>query len=240
MLLSDVPPCLGSFRTTACHWEAHTEGVAGVALREATRLRHVQNLRVAILIAGNAGRPGGACRGPSGQHEPAKLHAGHNTQEEDLVSNWLLCLPEAERRQAFGRITKAWGLTDPSGLSNSTVQGVDYTSAGAPPRIYADAWALGGIGEVVSGGAKSAGEFSTSPADRVSAQLVFCAAPNAHKPGRHANPRGSMVRTFSAQAQADRDYFEEGRAWSCRTLGGGCTRGGLPMMTTCRAGFGRA
>mmetsp|Transcript_9110 Transcript_9110/g.21562 ORF Transcript_9110/g.21562 Transcript_9110/m.21562 type:complete len:818 (+) Transcript_9110:275-2728(+) len=139
LILSDVPPCLGSFRTTACHWEAHTEGVAGMALREATRLRHVQNLRVAILIAGNAGRPGGACRGPSGQHEPAKLHAGHNTQEEDLVSNWLLCLPEAERRQAFGRITKAWGLTDPSGLSNSTVQGVDYTSAGAPPRIYADA-----------------------------------------------------------------------------------------------------
>ena len=214
LILSDVRPCLGSFRTTACHWEAHTEGVAGVALREATGLRHVQNLRVAILIAGNAGRPGGACRDLSGKHEPAKLHAGHKTQEEDLVSNWLLCLPAADRRQAFGRITLAWGLKDASGLSNSTVQGVDYTSAGAPPRIYADAWALGGIGEVVSGGAKSGGAFSTSPADRVRAQLVFCAAPNAHKPGRHANARGSMVRTFSAQAQADRDYFEEGRAWA--------------------------
>ena len=130
------------------------------------------------------------------------------------MSNWLLCLPAAERRQAFGRITKAWGLKDASGLSNSTMQGMDYTSAGAPPRIYADTWALDGIGEVVSGGAKSDGAFSTSPADRVSAQLVFCAAPNSHKPGRNANARGSMVRTFSAQAQADRDYFEEGRAWA--------------------------
>ena len=91
------------------------------------------------------------------------------------------------------------------------MQGVDYTSAGAPARVYADAWALGGIGEVVSGGAKLGGAFSMLPEDRVRAQLVFCAAPNSRKPARRADP---MARTFSAQAHADRAYFEEGRAWA--------------------------
>ena len=211
LILGDAPPSHGPYTTTACLQETHTEGVAGVALREARGHGHEPDFRVAILVAANAGRPGGACRSLSGQFDPAKLHADHETQEEDIVSNWLLCLPEAERQQAFGRISYKWGLKEASGQSPATVQGVDYTSAGAPARVYADAWALGGSGEVVSGGAKSGGAFSMLPEDRVRAQLVFCAAPNSRKPARRADP---MARTFSAQAHADRAYFEEGRAWA--------------------------
>ena len=44
---------------------------------------------IGAMIAGNSGRPGGAV-GEPGDVAHDKIHAGHSTQEEDMVSTWLL------------------------------------------------------------------------------------------------------------------------------------------------------
>jgi len=46
------------------------------------------NARIGTMVAGNSGRPGGSCGEFNGN--AAKLHPYHTTQEEDVVSNWLL------------------------------------------------------------------------------------------------------------------------------------------------------
>ena len=68
-----------------------------------------------------------------------RVHLGHITQEESVVSNWLLTeadTPEL-RDAAFQRVARAWGLVDRSGTGTETIQGIDYTVASA--REYADA-----------------------------------------------------------------------------------------------------
>jgi hypothetical protein len=45
-------------------------------------------MRIGTMVAANSGRPGGACGQANGS--VTNLHAGHSTQEEDVVSNWLI------------------------------------------------------------------------------------------------------------------------------------------------------
>ena len=46
--------------------------------------------RIGVLIAGNSGRPGGSVGNFGGGLNHKGVHTGHRTQEEDMVSNWLL------------------------------------------------------------------------------------------------------------------------------------------------------
>ena len=67
--------------------------------------------RIGLVIAGNSGRPGGACGHMDKFNRPYvdSLHH-HSTQEEDVVSNWLLTHQKAEG-------------TDPNKLFANTIGG---------------------------------------------------------------------------------------------------------------------
>ena len=102
------------------------------------------------MIAGNSGRPGGACGSPSGVVSRS-IHARHTTQEEDVISNWMLTA--AHNNQVCPRhkdelmsalytttIGSSWGMLRPESTDNYTRQKVNYRSA--RPQWYADAWVV--------------------------------------------------------------------------------------------------
>ena len=191
----------------------HSGGVQALA-REVSESLRLPSGKVAILVAANSGRPGGSCRDHGGLSRG--VHAEHKTQEEDVVSSWLACMPCGEGREAeFNRISNAWGLLDATGTGTQTKQGIDYTVAGVSPQVYADAWLLGSAAAPVPISTKrNNGAFCTDAADRLNVMLIFCAAPNASRPRAYAKESSSMKRTFCAAAADGRDFFECGRAWA--------------------------
>ena len=48
--------------------------------------------KIGIVLAGNSGLPGGACN-HEGTGEIVKVHPGHPTQEENVISSVMACLP---------------------------------------------------------------------------------------------------------------------------------------------------
>ena len=211
--IGDRQPCTATVMT-------HPGGCQAVAMAE----RHRSSERpehVAIIVAGNSGRPGGSCRDIDGS--PRLVNGTHRTQEEDVVAGWLACIPDgAERRDAFARINNAWGLPNASGNATMTLQGIDYTASGASPRQYADAWVLGSSRHpVVVSTKKDPSElegWSVQADDKLPCTLIFCGAPNTEdpdlSPGGARAPSSTIRRTFCAAAAADRDFFECGRAWA--------------------------
>ena len=181
-------------------------GVAGVGL---ALHRQDPTLRIATLVASNSGRPGGACRALNGDVDHAALHTRHRTQEEDVVSNWLLTLSASPTVQSaeFARISTAFGLCDASGTDCATIQGVNYTTA--IPRMYADAWCITGARLSVNTPAAAAFDADQS----YPTSLVFCAGPNACAPYR-ATLASSMRRTYSEQAHKDMNLLVDGAAWA--------------------------
>jgi hypothetical protein len=186
--------------------EDNAGGVAGVGL---ALHRQDPTLRIATLVASNSGRPGGACRALNGDVDHAALHTRHRTQEEDVVSNWLLTLSASPTVQSteFARISTAFGLRVASGTDYATIQGVDYTAA--IPRMYADAWCITGAHLSVKTPAPAAFDAAQS----YPTSLIFCAGPNAHAPHR-APLTSSMRRTYSARAYDDMDILAGGAAWA--------------------------
>ena len=57
----------------------------------------------------------------------SKVHGGHSTQEEDVVSNWLLTSAQdwRERQRRFAQISGQWGLHEPHGRDGRTLQGIE-------------------------------------------------------------------------------------------------------------------
>ena len=175
--------------------------------------------RIATLIASNSGRPGGACRGVSGELDQRRVHPNHTTQEEDVVSNWVTTTASSwpECVSEFARISHSFGLCDPSGTSTETVQAVDYTrpSRAVGARIYADAWYVDGVRLSNKRDACGAMYFDTT--ETYATTLVFCSGPNASRPSAGTAASSSMLRTFSEAASRDRDFFELGAAWAVYT-----------------------
>lgn len=73
---------------------------------------------IGILVAGNSGRPGGACGNIKIDYKEKKyrpivsnLHHKHKTQEEDILSNWLTTVGDANRvyESTIGGINR-WGM----------------------------------------------------------------------------------------------------------------------------------
>ena len=141
----------------------------------------------------------------------AKLHAGHTTQEEDVVSNWLLThthnaglagvvtahTPERQRccdREFADTIAGRWGFVE-SG-THVTRQGIDYRKA--PASAYLDAWTVTGVhlSAKVQGAFDHAQQYPTT--------LCFVAGPNA---GASASATGSTARTLNSHAQAKYGVF---------------------------------
>ena len=125
-------------------------GLSNVGARlHAEMLKAGQPRRIATMVAGNSGRPAGACGFEDGTIR--KLHAGHTTQEEDVVSNWMatachnagrpLTAGTADGGHAGANavyqatIFGKWGMLHPQASDKFTVQRVRVL-AHAPQRAY--------------------------------------------------------------------------------------------------------
>lgn len=177
-------------------------------------------LRLGVMVAANSGRPAGAVGGITGAD---KVHPGHRTQEEDIVSNWLSTESngdsEGQDDLYLHTIYQAWGLCTPIGSTDTaTIQGVDYVHA-TNPTVYADAWVV----QQAKLSAKTRdplhdGEWMFDVSRSFPAALVFVAGPNA---GNRGTAQGSMSRTCSLQAalrtKYGYDFFERGVKEALRT-----------------------
>ena len=156
--------------------------------------------KVGIVLAGNSGRPGGKVRGPGGKISEGHVRtAGYTTQEEPVVSNWLLSSENASVQ--FARISNVFGLINPDGKDTRTIQGVDYTKA--TPDQYGDAWC---VEDVVLSDQRGT-EMDLDK--QYMANLIFCAGPNASPPNRRLGSSSSMRRTYNEACHNDPDRFFE-------------------------------
>lgn len=243
-------------------WECAAEivgsygGVTEEGYREYKRCKDSGILvNIATVVASNSGRPGGACRKRDGTLDTKKVHENHKTQEEDVVSNWMIAetsdlSDDQERQKAmmnvlFKDVSGAFGLLNPGGKDIKTKQHVDYTRGIAVdvntlewgdlgPRVYADAWCYEGatLCEKKNETGKGPPKYVTK--NKYPSTLVFCSAPNASDPtGRE--PTSSMSRTYSPHANSDKRYFDAGSAWAVYTALyasaiGGCDTVFLPFV----------
>ena len=156
---------------------------------------------IGIVIAGNSGRPGGACGLRGGIHN---VHVHHRTQEEDIVSSWMRAEagedPEDQDALFNSTINKMWGLVDIDSSDTSTYQGVDYVST-IDPRDYADAWVVRNAMVCVK---STIPKLKFVVSQRTPCSLIFVAGPNARRPGN--NPCGSMTRTSNRRACKSSEY----------------------------------
>ncbi len=184
--------------------------------------------KIGIMVAGNSGRPGGAIGGLKGVIVKS-VHPYHKTQEEDIVSNWLMTYAGDLNELFLGTIHKKWGMLVPQGSTSvKTIQGIDYKKTTNPER-YADAW-------VVDYAILSKKRQSTIDSDIIKdlktidpamyfnalgyeldktfpAILVWVAGPNA---GFKGTPEGSGARTFNFHAANNWNFFRESIKWSIR------------------------
>ena len=172
-------------------WAAGGAAFVGWELHDSDPGAHI-----GMMVAANSGRPGGAC-GLRAQLDHAKLHPGHRTQEEDIVSSWIRTEagddPAAQDELYRGTIDQRWGMRDTLSTGRDTIQGVDYCRT-TSPASFADTWLVPRA--VMS--AKSADDDGTMRFDterQFPCTLVFTAGPNA---GASASPWGSMARTRNA------------------------------------------
>lgn len=173
--------------------------------------------RIGLVIAGNSGRPGGACGHMDKFNRPYvdSLHH-HSTQEEDVVSNWLLTHQKAEDtdpNKLFANTIggkRRWGVTHPDWQNNPTqtfytIQGKDYRRASAAD--YHDAWHVSKC--LVCEKTVRAYDFD----NRVRCSLVFVAGPLAKgghslfPPLKQGDYASTQYRTFNELTEHDYAHF---------------------------------
>jgi hypothetical protein len=168
--------------------------------------------RLGIMIAGNSGRPGGDIGKADGTVQ--KVHANHRTQEEDLISSWLM--GEAgnntlkQNKLYKDHLWNRWGLIDMNSTSPRTRQGVDYTKCSTKDyaRMYADAWTINRVRLCTK---RRTGGFNST--ETFGATLVFVAGPNM---GAGRSTIGSTARTRLPESTTY-DIFKEGVTSAVRT-----------------------
>ncbi|NDC40151.1 MAG: hypothetical protein EBZ77_01175 [Chitinophagia bacterium] len=225
----------GDYGVCTAEIVGHNGGVTEAGYNEFDQCEKKIHVKIATVVASNSGRPGGACRAIDGTVQ--NVHNRHKTQEEDVISNWMIAETNAvsydEKTQnefmnlLFKPVSDAFGLENPGGTDVRTKQGVDYTRGIAidtktrtwrknlGPRIYADAWCYDGatLCEKQHVG-RGLMEYVTE--NTYQTTLVFCSAPNAHHP-KGSGPGSSMRRTYSSKANAEKKYFDAGVAWAVYT-----------------------
>ena len=187
----------GRFFTRECEEIARDGGAVTVALEVA---RETPGAEIGLMVAANSGRPGGAV-GLTDQVDHSQVHPNHRTQEEDIMSAWLLaeCSDKAARDTLFREtIGGLWGLRDAFSTDGDTIQGVDYRTLGNP-HGFADAWVVRNA-QLCRKSQHPPRFFAT---DKFVASLVFVAGPNAGCSGR---PTGSTARTLNRKASDERHY----------------------------------
>jgi len=176
--------------------------------------------RIATMVAGNSGRPGGACGFEDGTVRA--LHPNHSTQEEDVISNWLATTCHADGQPLTDAVADGahplanmlyqqtiagqWGMSNPAGTDKFTIQHVDYTRARSA-SFYGDAWvvedALLSSKRVAPPAQKSYAVTEAFPTS-----LVFVAGPNCGAWGR--SDRSTTRRTYNRFAAEDYPLFRAG------------------------------
>jgi hypothetical protein len=192
-----TPDKRGRFFAAKCEEIARDGGAVTVALEAA---REAPGEGIGLMVAANSGRPGGAV-GLTDRVDHSQVHPNHRTQEEDIMSAWLIgeCSSTAERDALFrDTIGGLWGLREAGSTDGETIQGVDYRAL-ASPHGYADAWVVRRA--VLCRKSQSPPRFY--PTDKFVASLVFVAGPNAGCSGR---PTGSTARTLNRRASDERNY----------------------------------
>ena len=177
------------------------------------------NSSIGIVVAGNSGRPGGACGHMNSKGYGYVDSLGHhNTQEEDVVSNWLLTHKQIEGtppntlfKNTIGG-EKRWGMVHPDWRSNEkeafdTIQKKRYKNA--QPEDYKDAWYVDNC--LVSLKTKNSYNFGKN----IRCSLVFVAGPQAkdgHKittPNNFGDYSSTQFRTFNRSAAENYSVFKE-------------------------------
>jgi hypothetical protein len=197
------------------------------------------NARIGTMVAGNSGRPGGACGQADGT--VYNLHAYHTTQEEDIMSNWLMTAAYKTNDSHIGNklyqntIYYKWGMINPYGIDHKTIQNVDYTIA--KPPYYADAWVVRNAELsfknmndnklVYNNKNMLVPETNYDFTRSYQTSLVFVAGPNCGS-NKDKGPSSSMRRTFNYNMSKDYDLFKEGVkaalfAGLCAMAKNGCT-----------------
>lgn len=174
---------------------------------------------IGIVVAGNSGRPGGACGHMNSKgygYVDSLRH--HETQEEDVVSNWLLTHKHIEGtspttlfKNTIGG-EKRWGMVHPDWRSNKkevfyTIQKKHYKNA--QPEDYTDAWYVDNC--LVSFKTKNSYSFEKN----IRCSLVFVSGPQAkdgHKltaPNNIGDYSSTQYRTFNSSAASNYSIFKK-------------------------------
>jgi hypothetical protein len=185
-----------------CVFESDRGGGASVGFR---CYQHAPSERIGVMVAANSGRPGGAC----GMVKCVdNIHARHSTQEEDMVSNWMLSEAGTNSTEQtllyVSTICRSWGMEQPEhSTSPRTLQGIDYTGADYP-AFYADAWV---VPDAYLSAKLCHGRLHYFAVDehKFPATLIFAAGPNASG-SRGGRKAGSMARTLNRKASRRDEY----------------------------------
>ena len=199
--------------------------------------------RVAIVIAGNSGRPGGGVTNDSdwSKLEQEKLKP-HSTQEEDVFSNFLRAtythggsfnLEDAQAH--FNELYSQWGLSHPnanseSGNFYSTKQGVDYVNTVDPNDFSKPCVFTSGSIAKVGFHTKHESQIWFNTDDTKQVDLLFIAGPNASENG--GTSTGSMQRTLCKKAVSDYTFFYKGIQAAIKAALDTCDRKGYSAQDT--------
>lgn len=204
--------------------QRNSSGTANVAFDY--QKTHPTN-KLGIMIAGNSGRPGGDIGKADGTVQ--KVHHNHRTQEEDLVSSWLMgeagTNTQKQNKLYKDHLWNRWGLMDMNSISPRTRQGVDYTKCSHKEyaRMYADAWTINRARLCTKG----TGGFNSK--ETFNATLVFVAGPNM---GAGRSTIGSTARTRLPESTTY-DIFKEGVTSAVRYRFGCNGHGGCSSRVHC-------
>lgn len=219
--LGHIPTLRAPQQQTTTRTTTEYIAVVGGATSLAVRLyeNNTDLPHIGIMIAGNAGRPCGACGGVNGRIQ--KLHAGHRTQEEDVISCWFLteCQGSKQYNQLYqDTLDGLWGLVDRTGTSQDTktIQGIDYVHSTCS-KDYAKAWYVRycSVSRKLWDSRRRRYKYDLKGA-RAPCDLIFVAGPNA---GASNHPTGSTARTKSVHASSKHEYvfFKESVKCAVRT-----------------------
>lgn len=176
--------------------------------------------KIGTIIAANSGRPGGACGNFDGTAD--KIHPNHRTQEEDIVSNWLMTyaynknISEDEREHYYNKLFQCtiynkWGLQYPYAKKTDqekyykTIQDINYSDA--VPKEYADAWTINNV--YLSDKNYYYKDSQYIHEHQYKTTLVFVSGPNNNNPGTNG-PINSVFRTYNKYTDERFDIFMKG------------------------------
>ena len=240
LLPPEPPKHLAGRKPAQVTLELEPCGIANIGRR---LWRQRQSRRIGTMVVSNSGKPGGECALQAGSNEARtyragmvddepivweQLHAGHEGQEEDLVSNWLMTAASNAGQAIKGGVYHSsvfaktvhgeWGLLDPTGTNPiceyMTAQRVNYTDEDAPASSYADAWVLEEVQLSVKVRPKLPtrelpGRYDTS--EQYSSSLVFVAGPNAWLPeDDECTPASAARRTYNSKIAEEYGRFLAG------------------------------